>query len=463
MPEARVLIVDDEPDLVELVALTLSRMGLASLSAGTLRDAQRLVLNESFDLALCDMRLPDGDGLELLEWLQTRRPGLPCAVITAHGNVETAVRALKLGAFDFLSKPLDVGALRRLITSALKLSEKPGGDLTFQGPRLLGLSPPMRQLREMIARVARSQAPVHVAGESGTGKELVARLIHLSGPRTDGPFVAVNCGAIPGELMESELFGHKRGSFTGAVTDKKGLVQSADGGTLFLDEVADLPLHMQVKLLRVIQEKTVRPVGETEEQTVDVRLLSATHKNLADLVAQGRFREDLFYRINVIEMRVPALRERPEDIPELAAHILRRLAQRSDVEAIEITPDALQLLSGYAFPGNVRELENILERALTLSLDGKIRGQDIRLRSIARPETDEAPPTIAAQPVGIAATRPPPTPLNGLALGSQLEGVEREAIVRALEQHRYNKTAAARALGMTFRALRYRIKKLGIE
>jgi two-component system response regulator PilR (NtrC family) len=463
MPEARVLIVDDEPDLVELVALTLSRMGLASLSAGTLRDAQRLVLNESFDLALCDMRLPDGDGLELLEWLQARRPGLPCAVITAHGNVETAVRALKLGAFDFLSKPLDLGALRRLITSALKLSEKPGGDLTFQGPRLLGLSPPMRQLREMIARVARSQAPVHVAGESGTGKELVARLIHLSSPRADGPFVAVNCGAIPGELMESELFGHKRGSFTGAVTDKKGLVQSADGGTLFLDEVADLPLHMQVKLLRVIQEKTVRPVGETEEQTIDVRLLSATHKNLADLVAQGRFREDLFYRINVIEMRVPALRERPEDIPELAAHILRRLAQRSDLEAIEITPDALQLLSGYAFPGNVRELENILERALTLSLDGKIRGQDIRLRSIARPETDEAPPTTAAQPVGIAATRPPPTPLNGLALGSQLEGVEREAIVRALEQHRYNKTAAARALGMTFRALRYRIKKLGIE
>jgi len=463
MPEARVLIVDDEPDLVELVALTLSRMGLGSLSAGTLRDAQRLVLNESFDLALCDMRLPDGDGLELLEWLQARRPGLPCAVITAHGNVETAVRALKLGAFDFLSKPLDVGALRRLISSALKLSERPGGELTFQGPRLLGHSPPMRQLREMIARVARSQAPVHVAGESGTGKELVARLIHLSGPRADGPFVAVNCGAIPGELMESELFGHKRGSFTGAVADKKGLVQSADGGTLFLDEVADLPLHMQVKLLRVIQEKTVRPVGETEEQPVDVRLLSATHKNLADLVAQGRFREDLFYRINVIEMRVPALRERPEDIPELATHILRRLARRSDVEEIQITADALQLLGSYAFPGNVRELENILERALTLSVDGTIRGQDIKLRSIARTEADEAAAVPAAQPAGIAPSRPTPPLGSGLALGSQLEGVEREAIVRALEQHRYNKTAAARALGMTFRALRYRIKKLGIE
>jgi two-component system response regulator PilR (NtrC family) len=311
----------------------------------------------------------------------------------------------------------------------------------------------------MIARVARSQAPVHIAGESGTGKELVARLIHLSGPRAEGPFIAVNCGAIPGELMESELFGHKRGSFTGAVADKKGLVQSADGGTLLLDEVADLPLHMQVKLLRVIQEKTVRPVGETEEQQVDIRLLSATHKNLSDLVAQGRFREDLFYRINVIEMRVPPLRERADDIPDLAAHILRRLARRTDVEEIEITPDALRLLHDYAFPGNVRELENILERALTLSLDGKIRAQDIRLRSITRPEAEE--PSPVPQPVGISATRPAPS--NGVALGSQLEEVEREAIVRALEQHRYNKTAAARALGMTFRALRYRIKKLGIE
>ena len=468
MPDARVLIVDDEPDLVELVALTLGRMGLASSSAGTLRDAQRLALGESFDLVLCDMRLPDGDGLQLLEWLQARLPGLPCAVITAHGNVETAVRALKLGAFDFLSKPLDLGALRRLITSALKLSDRPGGDVARQGPRLLGTSPPMRQLREMIARVARSQAPVHIAGESGTGKELVARLIHLTGPRADGPFIAVNCGAIPGELMESEFFGHKRGSFTGAVSDKKGLVQSADGGTLFLDEVADLPLHMQVKLLRIIQEKTVRPVGDTEEQSVDIRLLSATHKNLADLVAQGRFREDLFYRINVIEMRVPALRERSEDIPELATHILRRLARRTDVAEIGIDPAALELLREYSFPGNVRELENVLERALTLSLDGRIRAQDIRLRSIARAEAEEAVPLPAAQPVSIAATRqavaaPPSQPVAGMALGSQLEGVEREAIMRALEQHRFNKTAAAKALGMTFRALRYRIKKLGIE
>jgi two-component system response regulator PilR (NtrC family) len=462
MPDARVLIVDDEPDLVELVALTLDRMGLTHAGAGTLRDAQRLLLAETFDLVLCDMRLPDGNGLDLLEWLQARRPGVPCAVITAHGNIETAVRALKLGAFDFLSKPLDLPALRRLITSALKLGDKADGSLTFQGPRLLGHSAPMQQLREMIARVARSQAPVHIAGESGTGKELAARLIHLTGPRSEGPFVAVNCGAIPGELMESEFFGHKRGSFTGAVADKKGLVQSADGGTLFLDEVADLPLHMQVKLLRVIQEKSVRPVGETAEQGVDVRLLSATHKNLAELVALGNFREDLFYRINVIEMRVPSLRERPEDIPELASHILRRLLRRTGDAGAEITPEAMEKLAGYDFPGNVRELENILERALTLSLDGRIRPDDIRLRAVTRSDI------ATAQLAQTSATNPQlpriPEPVTGSeALGDRLEGIEREAIVRALEQTRYNKTAAAKLLGVTFRALRYRIKKLGIE
>jgi two-component system response regulator PilR (NtrC family) len=465
MADARVLIVDDEPDLVELVALTLARMGLQSAVAGSLREAQRLVLAEPFDLVLCDMRLPDGDGLDLLEWLQARKPGLPCAVITAHGNVETAVRALKLGAFDFVSKPLDITHLRRLITAALKISERPGdGALTFQGPRLLGASAPMQQLREMIARVARSQAPVHIAGESGTGKELVARLIHLSSPRAEGPFVAVNCGAIPSELMESEFFGHKRGSFTGAVADKKGLVQSASGGTLFLDEVADLPLHMQVKLLRVIQEKTVRPVGDTAEQEVDVRLLSATHKPLGELVAMGAFREDLYYRINVIELRVPALRERADDIPELATHILRRLARRTGNQAVEITPEARALLSGYAFPGNVRELENILERALTLSHDGCIRPEDIRLRAVARTETPAAPSQAA--PASPTETPPASAPDRIDAagpLGDQLEDMERQAILRALEQTRYNKTAAAKLLGVTFRALRYRIKKLGIE
>jgi two-component system response regulator PilR (NtrC family) len=461
MPQARVLIVDDEPDLVELVALTLKRMGLASESAGSVREAERLLQAQTFDLVLCDMRLPDGDGLDLLEWLQAGMPGLPCAVITAHGNVETAVRALKLGAFDFISKPLDLSALRRLITSALKLSERADGSgYTTRGPRLLGNSPPMRQLREMIARVARSQAPVHITGESGTGKELVARLIHLSGPRSEGPFIAVNCGAIPAELMESEFFGHKRGSFTGAVADKKGLVQSAEGGTLFLDEVADLPLHMQVKLLRVIQEKAVRPVGETAEQPVDVRLLSATHKPLADLVAQGAFREDLYYRINVIELGVPSLRERAGDIPELASAILARLARRTGSEPAELTPEALEVLCTYSFPGNVRELENILERALTLSVDGKIHAGEIRLRAAPRAEAP-APP---ATPVGLAPRTAAVAPAPGAgALEDQLEGMEREAIMRALEQTRYNKTAAAKLLGVTFRALRYRIKKLGIE
>ena len=458
MTQPLVLVVDDEPDLVELVTLTLSRMQLATQSAGDVATAKKLLKAQNFDLCLTDMKLPDGDGLDLLEWMGSHCPGVPCAVITAHGNVETAVRALKLGAFDFISKPLDLAALRRMISSALKLSERAEGDgVTFRGPRLLGQSEPMKQLRGMIARVARSQAPVHISGESGTGKELVARLIHLSGPRADGPFIAVNCGAIPGELMESELFGHKRGSFTGAVADKQGLIETAEGGTLFLDEVADLPLHMQVKLLRVIQEKTLRPVGGTGEVTVDVRLLSATHRDLAELVAMGQFREDLFYRINVIEIRVPALRERPGDIPELAESILRRLARRSGGEAVGISPEALELLQAHEYPGNVRELENVLERAITLSPDGQVRPEDIQMRSVVRGESPVTP-----EPSGIA------VPPNGAvrtdtALGSQLEGIERDAIIQALEKTRYNKTAAAQLLGMSFRALRYRIKKLGIE
>src|SRR5690242_17550252 len=341
-----VLVVDDEPDLLELVSLTLGRMSLRTRTAGDLNAARKLLKSEGFDLCLTDMRLPDGDGLDLVAWIQEHRPSVPVAVITAHGNVESAVRALKLGAFDFVSKPLDLSVLRKLVGSAIKLGAVAGEDktATLRGPRLLGSSAPMEQLREMIARVARSQAPVHICGESGTGKELVARMIHESGPRRGGPFVAVNCGAIPTELMESELFGHKRGSFTGAVTDKKGLVQSAEGGTLFLDEVADLPLHMQVKLLRVVQEKTVRPIGESREETVDVRILSATHKNLAELVETGRFREDLFYRINVIEMRVPALRERIEDIPEIAENILARLSRRMKIDAPRLAPDALEAL-----------------------------------------------------------------------------------------------------------------------
>jgi two-component system response regulator PilR (NtrC family) len=452
MSKATVLIVDDEPDLLELVSLTLSRMSLETRTAPDVGTAQKLLKGQAFDLCLTDMRLPDGDGLDLVAWIQEYRPQVPVAVITAHGNVESAVRALKLGAFDFVSKPLDLGVLRKLVGSAIRLGTRPDGALTTStpGPRLIGSSQTMQQLREMIARVARSQAPVHIFGESGTGKELVARLIHESGARSEGPFVAVNCGAIPTELMESELFGHRRGSFTGAVADKKGLVQTAEGGTLFLDEVADLPLHMQVKLLRVVQEKTVRPVGEAREEIVDVRILSATHKNLAQLVAEGRFREDLFYRINVIEMRVPSLRERPEDIPELADTILRRLGRRMRIEPPALSPEAMQALESYGFPGNVRELENVLERAVTLCVGGVITAENVKLRATVRPAPEVSAPAPAS---GTA----------GGALGEQLEDIERAAIIKALEQTRNNKTAAAKLLGMSFRALRYRVKKLGIE
>ena len=449
---ARILIVDDEPDLAELIALTLGRMGLETVSAYTVAKAQNRLLAESFDLCLSDMQLPDGDGLALLAWIQNTCPGLPVAIITAHGNVETAVQALKGGAFDFVSKPLDLGVLRNIVSRALRMSASHGEATGPRGARLLGSTPPMQRLRELIARVARSQAPVHIVGESGTGKELVARLIHQSGPRADGPFVPVNCGAIPAELMESEFFGHKRGSFTGAVADKKGFLQTAEGGTLFLDEVADLPLHMQVKLLRVIQEKSVRPVGEALESPVDVRILSATHKDLASLVAAGQFREDLYYRIHVIELRVPSLRERTGDIAEIAQSILQRLAARNSMEVPRLTDDALATLEGYGFPGNIRELENILERALTLCAGDRIHPEDLQLRM---PPSNAAAP----QPGPVASRESPDSPM----LEQQLEELERGAILRALEQTRYNKTAAAKLLGMTFRALRYKVKKLGIE
>jgi len=454
MSKPVVLIVDDEPDLLELVSLTLGRMNLETRTAADLTSARQLLATQHFDLCLTDMRLPDGDGLDLVAWIEANCAATPVAVITAHGNVESAVRALKLGAFDFVSKPLDLGALRKLVGSAIRLGTLTDGSATHRGPNLLGSSPSMQQLREMIGRVARSQAPVYIFGESGTGKELVARLIHQSGARADGPFVPVNCGAIPNELMESELFGHKRGSFTGAVADKKGLIQSAEGGTLFLDEVADLPLHMQVKLLRVVQEKTMRPVGESREERVDVRILSATHRNLAELVATGRFREDLFYRINVIELRVPPLRERSADIADLANAILERLCRRMKLEPPVISQEAMQALQGYGFPGNVRELENIIERALTLTTSGVITREHVKLR----PATVFAIPQAGAD--AATATYPGGPPH---ALGEQLEDMERGAIIKALEQTRYNKTAAAKLLGMTFRALRYRIKKLGIE
>lgn len=483
MTQPAVLIVDDEPDLIELVSLTLSRMNLQSEGAKDLAGARERLSARRFDLCLTDMRLPDGDGLSLVEWIQRNHPELPVAVITAHGNIESAVRALKLGAFDFVSKPLDLGVLRKLVGSAIKLGDMtatgviPGrtaaAALGDQGSRLMGSSSAMQSLRELITRVARSQAPLHITGESGTGKELVARLIHESGSRADAPFVPVNCGAIPSELMESELFGHKRGSFTGAVADKRGLIQSAEGGTLFLDEVADLPLHMQVKLLRVIQEKAVRPIGEQREQAVDVRVLSATHKKLTDLVSQGRFREDLYYRINVIEIHVPALREHSEDILELADAMLQKLGKRPDSRATRLSNEARQALQRYSFPGNVRELENILERATALSVTGIIGVSDLQLRphsptpGISTGDRQDALvseiSTHVSDSTGTGTDLASSSANASGPLGDQLERIERDAIVRALSQARYNKTAAAKLLGMSFRALRYRVKKLGIE
>ena len=447
MHSPRALIIDDEPDIRELLSITLERMNLEVTTAGTTTAGLNALRSGTFALCLTDMKLPDGDGLSIVEWIQKNKPHTPVAVITAHGNVETAVRALKLGAFDFISKPLDLAALRRLIAATLKLGESGERASEIPAIKLLGRSRAMEQLREMIERVSRSQAPVHIYGESGSGKELVAHLIHNAGARRDGPFVPVNCGAIPSELMESELFGHKKGSFTGALADKQGLIQSAEGGTLFLDEIADLPLHKQVKLLRVIQEKAVRPVGESRELPVDVRILSATHRNLAALVAEGKFREDLFYRVNVIEIRVPALRERLEDIPELVEAMLRKLAKQTGMRDLRVSEAALSTLSQYHFPGNVRELENILERAATLCSQGIIEIADLQLR-----------PKVATTERPIPSTVP-----RGENLGDALEDIERDAIVRALEQTRYNKTKAAQLLGMTFRSLRYRIKKLGIE
>lgn len=438
-----VLVVDDEPDQRELLAITLGRIGVQAIPAQDVKSACKALGLKRFQLCLTDLNLPDGDGLEIVEWIQGHSPDTPVAVITAHGNVEAAVKALKLGAFDFLSKPVDVADLRRLVQQAIRAS---GAGRSRQGSRLLGESVAMAKLREMITRVARSQAPVLISGESGTGKELVARLIHESGSRAESPFIAVNCGAIPSELMESELFGHRRGSFTGATTDKPGLVQAAEGGTLFLDEVAELPLPMQVKLLRLIQEKAVRPVGEQRETPIDVRILSATHRDLGERVAEGQFREDLFYRLNVIELLVPPLRQRRSDIPLLTGTFLERLSERMGARLPTLSGAALNKLMDYGFPGNVRELENILERAATLCQGGEITPGDIQLRSL----------TAGADPAGHSAD-------TETDLDTAIEDITRTSIVRALEENRYNKTATARQLGITFRSLRYRIKKLGIE
>lgn len=431
------LVVDDEPDIRELLAITLARMEVDARLAADIGEARDMLRRERFDLCLTDMRLPDGDGLDLVTHVGNNYPALPIAVITAHGNMEAAIQALKNGAFDFVTKPVDLTVLRGLVATALKLRERPEtGRLG-----LIGAAPVMHDLRRKIDKLARSQAPVYITGESGTGKELVARLIHEQGPRAAQPFVPVNCGAIPDELIESELFGHRKGSFTGAVADKQGLFQAASGGTLFLDEVAELPLHLQVKLLRAIQEKKVRPVGAEAEIPVDVRLLSATHKDLGVLVAAGSFRQDLFYRINVIELQVPTLRDRRGDIALLTDHILGRIAAELGVPVPVLAPEAMEALQAYDFPGNVRELENILERAMALSEDERIQAEDLQL-----PREREAGAGRAES-----------------GLTDELDRVEREKIRAALEQTRWNRTRAARQLGITLRALRYRMHKLGLD
>ena len=435
MDKPLALVIDDEPDICELLAITLERMNVASDICGDLAMAKAALKAKRYQLCLTDMRLPDGDGLDLVEWIQKESPSTPVAVITAHGNIETAVRALKLGAFDFLSKPVELKTLRKLVGSALKLGVAGEGEA-----KLLGESKVINDVRKMIAKVARSQAPVHVSGESGTGKELVSRMIHEQGPRAGGPFIPVNCGAIPSELMESEFFGHKKGAFTGAVSDKAGLFQAAESGTLFLDEIADLPLAMQVKLLRVIQEKSVRPVGGTAEVDVDVRILSATHQSLAKLVSTGEFREDLYYRINVIELKVPPLRERGKDIILLSTAILEKLTADMQVKDLKLMESGAKKLLGYNFPGNVRELENLLQRAAALCEDSSITAKDIHITNKMPSDADE-----------------------DNILEDKLESVERNAIINALAKCKYNKTAAAKELGLTLRALRYRIEKLDIN
>ena len=454
------LVVDDERDIRELLVLTLGRMGLRVDTAADVASAKAQLAQGAYDLCLTDMRLPDGSGQELIEHIAQRYPDIPVAMITAFGNVEAAVNALKAGAFDFVTKPVDLAVLRRLVQHALDLNEQ--RKAMPASARLLGDSPRMQQLRQTIQRVARSQAPVYISGESGVGKELVARLIHEQGSRAGGTFVPVNCGAIPSELMESELFGHKKGSFTGAHADKEGLFQAANGGTLFLDEVAELPLHMQVKLLRVIQEKSVRPVGAQAELPVDVRILSATHKNLAKLVEDGKFRQDLYYRINVIELAVPPLRQRREDIPVIAEAILKRLAGDSAEQLPALSEEAEAALAAYPFPGNVRELENILERAVALC-----DGQTIEVADLYLPQVDSLIGQEADMPLRPIAAAPspaiPPGLADGTALPDAIEQMERETIQKALEANRYNKTKTAAQLGITFRALRYKLKKLGME
>jgi len=435
---ATVLLVDDEPDILELLELALRKMGLEVDKAGNIREALTRLAARHYDLCLTDMRMPDGDGMQVVQYIVQNNLDVPVAVITAHGNMENAITALKAGAFEYLAKPVSLDQLRALVKSALKLPQSGA----FSDKTLLGHSPAMQKVRDLIERVARSQAPVHISGESGSGKELAARLIVERGARHDQPFVAVNCGAIPANLMESEFFGCKKGAFTGADKDRSGFFQSAHGGTLFLDEVADLPLDMQVKLLRAIQEKCVRKIGGAGEEAVDVRIISATHHDLAECVRQGKFRQDLYYRLNVIPIQMPALREMREDIPEIAQRVLERLRRNAEVHFSE---DALLALQSYSFPGNVRELENIIERALALCLGGVIEEQDLLLVPVENNHKGNA---------SLGSKYPLP---------EYLDNIEKQALLEALEQTGFNRTAAAKVLGLTFRTMRYRMERLGIK
>ncbi|GBG13563.1 two-component system, NtrC family, response regulator PilR [Novimethylophilus kurashikiensis] len=442
--QASCLIVDDEADIRELLVLTLERMQISADSASNLEEARSLLERREYGLCLTDMKLPDGSGLDLVRHITQFKPGVPVAVITAYGSAENAVAALKAGAFDYLSKPISLKQLRPLIESALRLTTA-GNAKTDQQHTLFGESAPIRQVRAMIEKLARSQAPVHISGESGTGKELAARLIHASGPRREGPFVAVNCGALPENLIESEFFGYRKGAFTGANQDREGFFQAATGGTLFLDEVADLPLPMQVKLLRAIQEKKIRKIGSTQEEPVDVRIISATHRNLAQMLENGEFRQDLYYRLNVIELKMPALREMPEDIPRLSQRILEKQAAALGMDVPALNAGAEAALAQHAFPGNVRELENVLERALALCDGESITEVDLYL------ETG----------TGTTRTASPAMP-SDMPLPEYLESLEKQAILDALEKTNNNRTAAAKLLGVSFRALRYRLAKLGL-
>lgn len=448
------LIIDDEPDIRELLEITLNRMEIDTHCAENITQAKHLLHEQVFDLCLTDMKLPDGNGLELVDLIQGMPRTLPVAVITAHGNMDTAILAMKKGAFDFISKPVDLAALRQVVSSALKSI----GTHTREDNRtrhiLLGNSVVMREIRSKINKLALSQAPIYISGESGSGKELVAKLIHRQSARNAAPFVAINCGAIPIELMESEFFGHKKGSFTGATTDKQGLFQAAEGGTLFLDEVADLPLSLQVKLLRALQEKKIRPVGDSKEISVDIRLLSATHQNLNDMVAAGSFRQDLYYRINVIDLHVPSLRERPEDLPELIDHILVKLMGSNAINKPMLSNTALVALQRYEFPGNVRELENILERALALYEGNRIELKDLNL------PTNSTLMQMGGGQNGFV--YPEFNPAEG-SLEDYLENIEKSMLTRALEENKWNKTAAAKQLGLSFRSFRYRLKRFNLE